>query len=366
MNTQFTAPPITTPSTTTPPRTADDEISLVAIANVILRGRWWIITCGILGVAISAIVKRPGPPTYTSSAEIMPESKSETGGMGSLATELGLRSPSGGNDVQLYQYLIKSPILLGPVVQSEYTFMKGGQTQRGTLLDFYNIQGKGQAQMEGAMGRLRSGISSDNAGAGVMRMSVRMSDRVIGRQILENLLARLMEFNFESRRTKVRAERRFTEGRVAAVGAELRAAEDRLQDFLQTNRDFTTSPRLKFDNDRLARDVNMRQEIYTQLAKSAEQAKIEEVRDTPTFTILSAPQAPISADPQPWIKGVITGLLFGLIVGMGLAFLYGSIVRARETRADEFEEFLTLRRQAMGELKRPLASLRRATSTPRR
>jgi uncharacterized protein involved in exopolysaccharide biosynthesis len=54
-----------------------------------------------------------------------------------------------------------------------------------------------------------------------------------------------------------------------------------MQAFLQANRQWANSPDLTFQHDRLERDIALRQQVYTTLVQSFEQARISEVRDTP-------------------------------------------------------------------------------------
>lgn len=61
------------------------------------------------------------------------------------------------------------------------------------------------------------------------------------------------DFNQRTRRDQPAAERKFIEARLQVATADLRAAEDRMQQFLQGNR-VTGSPDLQFTRDRLQRE----------------------------------------------------------------------------------------------------------------
>jgi len=90
----------------------------------------------------------------------------------------------------------------------------------------------------------------------------------------------------DTRQSQAAAERGFTEERMAEAQEELRAAENELQRFLQNNRQFQNSPELVFQHDRLQRRVAMRQQVYTSLVQSYEQARIDEVPNTPVITVV--------------------------------------------------------------------------------
>ena len=66
-------------------------------------------------------------------------------------------------------------------------------------------------------------------------------------------------------------------------------AERAREDFLRQNRGFGNSPELMSEHDRLQRQVAMRQEVYTSLLRSQEQARIDAVRDTPLLAFIDTP-----------------------------------------------------------------------------
>ena len=65
------------------------------------------------------------------------------------------------------------------------------------------------------------------------------------------MLDLVSEFNLEKRQSQAAAERKFTEERSEQARTELLDAENRLQRFLQRNRDFGNDPSLTFERDRL-------------------------------------------------------------------------------------------------------------------
>ena len=133
------------------------------------------------------------------------------------------------------------------------------------------------------------------------------------------MIAQVDSFNLKSRQSQASAERRFTERRVAEAQAEARQAQDELQAFLQRNRDFRSSSQLNFAYERLADNVSLRQQIYTSVAQAYEQARIEEVRDTPVITLVEAPMLPARPDSRPFGRAIAAGVLLSLIAARFLA-----------------------------------------------
>ena len=98
-----------------------------------------------------------------------------------------------------------------------------------------------------------------------------------------------------------RQEREFVEGRLAQSMAELTDAEARYEAFLTSNRLFD-SPQLSFERDRHEREVNMLQQVVTSLRTSAEQARIEAVRNTPAITVLDPARAPVKGNGRGTLR----------------------------------------------------------------
>jgi uncharacterized protein involved in exopolysaccharide biosynthesis len=149
-------------------------------------------------------------------------------------------------------------------------------------------------------------------------VEVQLREAAVSQAVARALLAQLDTFNLRTRQTQASSERRFTEGRLAEARAELRGAENDLLAFLQSNRDFRSSPQLTFLYDRLTRDVTLKQQVYTTLAQAFEQARIDEVRDTPVITVVEDPMLPARADPMPFARAISGGVVLGLALAVFL------------------------------------------------
>ena len=88
---------------------------------------------------------------------------------------------------------------------------------------------------------------------------------------------------------------------------ELAFAEDSLKAFMFENRQFSNSPQLVFEEDRLQRQVSMRQDLVSAIAQAYEQARIEEVRNLPVITVIDHPEPPALADPRGRLMMLVLG-----------------------------------------------------------
>jgi tyrosine-protein kinase Etk/Wzc len=340
----------------TPARTSD-PLSLLRLLNAVLRGRALIVGTAL---AVAAAVVTFGlalPRKYSATASFVPQGSSAASNLTGIAAQFGI-SVQGGEDTQSPQFyvdLVSSRLILRDVVDTTYLFHADAGARRGTLADFFGVPARAPAlRREEAIDHLRRHLSTTVAPkTGVITLTVSTSDAELSSQIARRVLTLLNRFNLETRQSQAAAERRFTERRLAEVRGDLRAAENRLQEFLQRNRLYRDAPELQFQQERLSRDVVLQQQLYNSLAQAYEQAKLDEVRDTPVITVIEQPEAPVRPDRRHLIEkgllGIVAGALLGLIVVVG-----GYVLRASgETDSDEAEEFAALRRAALDDLKHP-------------
>jgi uncharacterized protein involved in exopolysaccharide biosynthesis len=187
----------------------------------------------------------------------------------------------------------------------------------------------------------------------VVTVEVETDNPQLSARIAERLLEMLNRFNLETRQSQAAAERRFTERRLAEAKGELLEVENRLQAFLEVNRDVGTSPLLRFRQERLEREVSIRQQVVSALAQNYEQARIDEVRDIPLITIVEAPEARALPDSRMLLLRGMLALVAGALLGSLLAFFMAFVRASRTDTADELDEFRRLKRATARDIRRP-------------
>jgi uncharacterized protein involved in exopolysaccharide biosynthesis len=271
-------------------------------------------------LALATIAAFAWPRSFTSAASFMPQSQSRMSSLASLASQFGVSVPISdpGRSPAFYATLITSKPLLANVVKQRFQASTGAGVM---LVDYLHAGGSNadqriQAATEKLLRRMSASVDQK---AGLVRLEVTLRDARLSRDVACALIAEVDSFNLKSRQSQASAERHFTEQRLAQALAESRQSQDALQAFLQRNRDFRTSPQLSFEYDRLADNVSLRQALYTTLAQAYEQARIEEVRDTPVITLVEAPMLPARPDSRPFGRSTAAGLLLALVVARILA-----------------------------------------------
>src|SRR5262249_39127465 len=76
-----------------------------------------------------------------------------------------------------------------------------------------------------------------------------------------------------------------------------------------------------FEYDRLLRAVTMQQQVYSSLAQAFEQARIDEVRNTPVLTLVDPPNLPAEPDRRWLLAKALLAALLGAMIGALVALV---------------------------------------------
>lgn len=336
--------------------TSDQDISLYGLLTPLVR-RWKLVvgTALVVGV-VAAVILLLQRPMYTGRASFTPEAATGSGagsGLGALvgvASELGLGVSTGSVSPEFFVKLASSTELLRSTLEAGFANPGGGAGR--PLLEILKVPGRSpEERLQNGVILLRKQISaSADKPTGIVTLDVEMGTPRLAADVANHLVKLLNQFNLERRQSQSREQRRFTGERMAEAERDLRTAERAELAFLQRNRDYSSSPLLTFEAGRLARDVQVKQELYLTLSKAHTEARIAEVRDTPVLTVVDSAMAPIRRSSPHRTVGVIIAGLVGAMLGMGLAYLASARERPREPRADylEFREALETARRGVG------------------
>lgn len=342
--------------------------SVLELLNVVFRYRRLLL---VLPLAVAAVAVAHGllsDPTYSSSASFMSQGQgSQISQLGGLAAQFGINLPDvgAGESPQFYADLLHSTHLLGQAVDTRYRVAGDREDaeagRQGDLVELYEIVGEtARLRRDAAIERLRSQVSLETIEqTGVVRFTVTTRWAMVSRQVADRLVELIQQFNVQRRQSRAEEERRFLEERVVEAQGDLLAVEDSLEAFLEENRGFQNSPALRFEHDRLQRRVSLQQQVYTSLAQSLEEAKIQSVRSTPVITVVEPPREPARPDSRMLAVRALLGLLIGGMMAVFWAFGARLMTDAREGEPDQYEEFERLRKETMEEIRAVVRRARR-------
>lgn len=330
----------------------EDEISLLEVLSLVLRHRYAILRMALLFGALGVLVAFLGGRSWVATAAFVPQgSEAGQGRLASLAGQFGVNVPLGeaaGESPAFYAELLRSREILRPVAEAEYDFLAGsaegsaGERISGRLPTLLEIeQDTPELETVAAVEWLREEalqVQTDPE-TGMVGLEVTSPWAGLSHAVAQRLVTLVNQFNLETRQSRAAAERQFIEERRAEAEDSLLAAETRLESFLQANRQFENSPELRFRHDRLQRRVGRHQQVVTSLAQAYEEARVNEVRNTPVITVVEPPERPLKPESRGLVLRGSLGLALGGMLGLFLAFGRELLRRERDQDSDSYREF---------------------------
>lgn len=329
--------------------------SFIRFAAILLRRPR--LTVGLpLAFAVLTVVMTAigGGLRYEASSIIEPQSSEpQVGQIAALAAQFGFQLGGLSNEesLEFYTTLVGSNELLREALLTEYRFSTRdlneaeGDSLAGTLLEILDIGGDTEEhRIRRGVRRLDSWVRTRaDLPSGTVTLETQAPWPELAVKLNRRILTLVNEFNLKKRQSQAGAERRFTETRLAEERDRLTKAEDALANFYNRNRRWASSPELQSEADRLQREVDFRQQVYTTLAQEYERARINEVRNTPVINVIDPPEASVEQAGSYFLYAVLAGML-GFAFAAGLAFVSEHFRRERQIRPGEFAELTQLTR----------------------
>ncbi len=324
----------------------EGEMSLLALVAVLLRNRWRIIGMMIAGALVALLAVWSRPALYMATTSFIPEgSDPGRSALAGLAGQLGVAVPQSGlssSSPEFYTTLLKSRVLLTPILYDTVTVteMNG---RRMAVIDIFKVEKGPQKVREEEGVAALSGVIKPTIirSTGAIQVAVLTRWPSVSLAIASAMVDGVTDFNKRTRHTQAANERSFVQERLGVASTELRDAEERLQAFLTNNRELGGSPSLQFERDRLQRNLDLRQRVFTTLTQAFEDARIREIRDAPGITLFEPPAVPSLPEPRGRGRVMVVGLLFGAVLGSLLAFLLELMQRRHRGGAGEADEFFS-------------------------
>lgn len=294
---------------------------------------------------------------HAATSSFLPQLSGSGSRLAGVAAQFGFTvgGATSGETVEFYAALLRSRELLREVARTEFRIPRepgSRDTLRGTWMELNGIVAETPtARMKGAVAVLKGRVSvRTDAAAGLVTLVTTSRWPGLAEATNRRLIELLTIYNLERRRSQAATERLFTEQRLAEARGALARTESELTRFLTTNRSFQASPRLTFDAARLRRQVEMERQVVTTLAQAAEQASIDEIRDTPLITLVDQPEG--SARPTAAVLSkIVLGALVGLVLVAGVLVVREYFAAERERDAAGYAELTVLARAAWDDLR---------------
>lgn len=349
------------------PQNDEDEIDLLALAKTIWSKRRQVMSITLVFMLVGLAVALLSPKEFTASSIFIPQtSESSKGGgsLGGLASLAGINlgGMSGGTEIPpaLYPKFVSSAkfrkaLLYAPIhVEGrteivtyakyydevaqpgllanikKYTLglpgviikaIKGApeetlvQTEDGDLIKLTESEVQHFSRLDGQLS------VSPNEKEGFVSLSFVMPEPLMAAQMAKYAQELLQNEVIAYKISNAREQLNFTEERFAEKKTEFDQIQSRLANFRDRNQNISSATAMN-QMERLEAEYNFAFNIYTELAKQLEQAKLQVSKDTPIFSVIQPVTIPTekSAPKRPLILVIFT--ILGLI--LALAYIFGS------------------------------------------
>ena len=260
------------------------------------------------------------PPYFEATATLLPEARGN--GLSAMAgltdvtqlanLEIGL------NDIaRLYPFIATSETVLRPVIMKEYRSTR--LEREVNLIEYFEVEDVNpETEFEEALKQVRGlTTAAYDAKSGIVTVSVEMKEPELAAEVANGIVAEMDKFMRFKKTSSASEQLKWINARLVEVQQDLRAAEENLRVFRETNRRVADSPQLLLELDRLAREVQVRSTMYIELKKQAELAKIEELKNMTIVNVLDPARAPVKKSrPRRATNAVLMFLA---------SFLFGSL-----------------------------------------
>jgi len=300
-----------------------ESVSLAQVANAVRRVWYRAVLCGVVAALLGVVVGLVRPKSYVAHASFVAEQTkipSLPSGVGALAAQFGIDigASESSRSPQFYRDLLTTSGLLQGILDSAVSVRTGESVSIRRLFD--QSGDTTRAGVDRVLRRLRKRINaSADARTSMVTLAVRAPTPLAAEGLATTLVSAITHFNVTTRQVQARERRRFLEGRVSEAYRTLQNAEEDLRQFYERNRRFAESPALLFEESRMKRVIDLEQELYTTLSKQLEAARIQEIDDTPTITVVDPPFAsPRPSGPTVPVIAVVCFFVCACVAGAWL------------------------------------------------
>lgn len=345
--------------------TTDDEIDLIALAKTIWNGRKSIVKIVLLFMGIGLAVALLSPKKYNATTTMVPQvsdGTSSMGGISSLAAMAGFNMNMGKGNTELsphvYPQIVQSVPFQLELMNTPFTFSNINHPI--SIYEYYTeyhtpsllsnikkytiglpsvilkaIKPKKEKRLPITDGNnqnspifltriqediriiLAKGITLEtNDKEGYITLNVTSKEPWLAAEIANKGQELLQKYITTYKIEKASAQLKFIEERYNDNKLEFEEAQAALADFRDKNKNITSARALTHEES-LESEYQLAFDVYSELAKQMEQARIKVKEDTPVFSIIKPVTVPLekSAPNRPMILIIWTFL--GGIVAIG-------------------------------------------------
>ena len=358
---------------------ADYEIDLIPIAKKFWFGRRTIAKWTIIGGILGLIIALSSSKEFVATSILVPSGYegvaklSAMSGLGGLAAMAGINlNTSLGTDLSpiVYPKIVTSIPFHLELMDTPLSFKEIGKPV--TLMEYYSdyqkpnlllkytlglpgllinalkgeekeiiksTEAQGPIELTATQqvvhGMLMGAVSLEvDPKEGVLILTSKMPEALPAAQLGERAQQLLQKYIVEFKVKKSKANLNFIQQRFDETTLKFEAMQQRLATFRDRNKNVSLAT-VRTEEERLTSQYNLTYNVYNELAKQLEQAKIQVKQDTPVFTIIEPVSVPLRKTkpnrPLILIIWLVVGTIIGTTFVFGKRFKSEAILRWNES-----------------------------------
>jgi uncharacterized protein involved in exopolysaccharide biosynthesis len=304
------------------------EFGFLQLLAIIVRHRRVVLGLPAIAIALAVAYALLAPKSYAASVAFVPDQgggRSLPAGLAGLAGQFGV-AVGGGPSSRLLAEVAKSDTIKRRLLHTTFEFDGRRQTLASIL---YTREVDAAVRDDRAMRKLNARLSTAvDAPSGVVRVAVRMPTPALAASVADSLLEFTVDANIASRQAAARERAAFIEERTAQAGLALYDAEERLKRFMLGNR-AAPSPSLRLESERLQREIDLRQSVFSGLSRELETARIEQLNSMMNVTVVDRATIPVRAATPQLRPALVLAMLAGVFAAAVYIILAEGLASAR-------------------------------------
>lgn len=371
---------MTTTENTPQPIPQDDEIDLIQLAKTLWKGRKTIIVSIVVAAILGVTVALLSPKAYTTSTTMVPQVSSKGSSLGELSSlaamagfNLDMSGGAGPLSPVIYPQILQSVPFQLELMNTPFTFSDApepvsiytyyteiakpgilSQVKKYTIGLPFVILGalKGEepetavitsdskvilltTEQENIRKMLSSAVSlSTDTKEGFLTLSVTMPEALTAAEVAMKVQEMLQNYITKFKIAKAADQLKFVEERYNEKKAEYEKAQARLAAFRDRNKNVTSALALT-EEERLNGEFMIAYNVYNELAKQLEQARIQVKEDTPVLSVIKPVVVPLEKSKPKRAMILAVWVFLGIITGVGIVLGRGYLVDIKKKFQEE-------------------------------
>lgn len=300
-----------------------DEISLIDLILILWRGKWIVGGCIILATIAGIFNAMMTPEVFSTTSIFVTKTGSKNNGnLSQLASLAGINFGNNSN-IDPADYLdkvVEGKSFIGELLEKPW-IINGDTTSLVKILKIevdtlrFIFARERLTKKIDAIRNARIVMVQKDQRTGLSVLSTFGPDRNLVYELNVFILDYFSRYLRSSIKTQAHEKRSFIEKRISETKILLEASEDSLARFKASNL-MTRSYQLMLVESRLARNVAINQEVYMQLQKQYELAKIEELDDQTLIQVIKDPEVALTRSKPKRKMIVLMYCLTGFFIGI--------------------------------------------------